>query len=307
MNPATIDKLADSLSLQADFNQVTKREPIRVSQLSGVERLHVHDPDIGDTTVIFKYATSPFTTEAAVLQWFQLHGVPVPWIRASDQRDGVLGMLLTDLGPPIREPTIIEAAQAAVAVHQVPPQAGVAVYDADRLAELPNRCIRHLSQLRGAGRWTTTDHFTEQLTRLAGVARSRAAGATVAPCGTCHGEFQPTSVHISSRGWHLLGCARAFTGPGLLDLASWQGTTSAPDSDALDQVIETYITAGGTERTRWTRAGLPPARWALGWHRLRTADWHLEQATTWIPDPTQDPTIQELVRRHFAEAVDCLV
>jgi hypothetical protein len=38
--------------------------------------------------------------------------------------------------------------------------------------------------------------------------------------------------------------ARAFTGPGLLDLASWHGTIAPPDPQAAVRLITAYIKAG---------------------------------------------------------------
>ena len=43
-------------------------------------------------------------------------------------------------------------------------------------------------------------------------------GARLAPYGLCHSEFHPTSLHVGASGWRLLDWARAFRGPGLIDL-----------------------------------------------------------------------------------------
>lgn len=305
MNPATVDQLADSLTLRAGFNEITKRDSLHAWELSGVERLNVYD-EHGDRTVIFKYATAPLTGEASTLQWLIQHRVPVPQMLASDHRDGLLGILLEDLGEPLREPTLRDAAEAALAVHQATPLAGVIVYDTTRLGQMPARCSRSLQALQRAGRWTDVTDVAHQLQHLEQIGPTRAAGAELAPWGTCHSEFHPTSLHISPRGSRLLDWARVFTGPGLLDLASWQGTRDRPDIDALNALIDAYLAAGGDERATFNRAGLPAARWALGWHRIWITDWYLDQCTTWIADPGRDESYQDAVRRHLAEAIDCL-
>jgi hypothetical protein len=305
MNPTTIDALADSLTLRANFNEITTRDPLHVWELSGVERLHVYDEN-GDRTLIFKYATAPLASEAATLQWLIHHEVPVPHLLASDHRDGIGGLLLEDLADPVREATMHDAANAAVAAHRTPPLAGVILYDTARLGQLPSRCSRSLRHLQAAGRWTHAADVADQLKYLEHLSHTRASGAELAPWGTCHSEFHPTSLHISPRGWRLLDWARVFTGPQLLDLASWQGTREPPDLDALDALIDAYAAAGGDDRATSNRAGLPPARWALGWHRIWITDWYLDQCTTWIADPTRDQSCQDTVRRHLAEALDCL-
>ena len=306
MHSTTIDELADQLILRAGFNAITDCHTLHRRDLSGVDRLHVYD-EHGARTVIFKYAAAPLTTtEAATLQWLAHHQLPVPHLLASEHLGSALGLLLQDLGDPIREPTLTDAARAAVVAHRAPPVAGTAVLDTARLADLPARCNRLLRQLQDAGRWTAATDVADQLGALEEVAHQRAAGAELAPWGTCHSGFHPTSLHIGAHGWRLLDWARTFTGPGLLDLASWQGTRQPPDVDALDTLIDAYAAAGGDERVAFTRAGLPPARWALGWHRVWIIDWYLEQCTTWVADLSRDKDYQHAVRRHLAEALHFL-
>jgi aminoglycoside phosphotransferase len=100
---------------------VVRREPVRVWSMSGVERLHLQD----GTTAILKYAVERFAGEAAVLAHAAGHGVPVPRLLASTvQADGSGAMLLEDLGEPVKEADLQDAAAAAVAIHACPPLKG---------------------------------------------------------------------------------------------------------------------------------------------------------------------------------------
>src|SRR5262245_17552345 len=107
MHRATIDALYQRLTRRLD-GEVIDREEVRVWELSGVERLHL----AGGGTVIFKYAEQPFADEARVLRHVTGHELPVPDVLAATHSSGALGMLLTDLGPATREPTIVEAVTA---------------------------------------------------------------------------------------------------------------------------------------------------------------------------------------------------
>jgi hypothetical protein len=274
------------------------RVPIRLWVLSGVERVSIP----GGGTAIFKHAREPFTGEADVLEHLQAQGFPVPWVLAAVRREHDLGMLLEDLGEPVRSATDEDGAEAAVAVHAVKAPSRLAVLGQDALAALPGAARVSLDVLRARGRWVDTDGLDELLEQLAVAAHDLADGAEVAPFGLCHSEFHPTSVHIGASGRRVLDWARAFVGPGLLDLASWQGTTGPADLGALKRLIESYIHAGGTPDAAAPRAGLPAAAWALGWHRLWIIAWYLDQATTWINDPSQDNFVQGVVRRHLNEA-----
>lgn len=302
MDTAVVDALAEECLTLAGLPEPRQREPLRVWALSGVERVHL----ARGATVFLKYAQVPFTDEPRVLAHVADHGVPVPRLLASVVREDTMAMVLEDLGDPDRDATLADAATAAVVAHAAPPPPGLAKIDADALSALPTSCLRRLAELVDAERWPDPDYDVDRLQRLAEAAPARAEGATTTPFGLCHSEFHPTSVHITDRGWRLLDWARAFHGPGLLDLASWQNTAEAPDLDALDALIDAYVATGGAPSVRDLRGGLPASRWAVGWHRLWVIDWYLEQATTWIHDPTTDPIYQQVIRRHLAEALECL-
>ena len=264
LDAATIDALADECFELAELPEPRQREPLRVWALSGVERVHL----ASGTTVFLKYARAPFTDEPRVLAHVADHGVPVPALLASAVNGDTMAMVLEDLGDSDRDATTGDAARAAVTTHATPPPPGVARIDTAALQALPESCLRRLTELADAGRWPDPSYDTERLERLAALAPVRAEGAEAAPFGLCHSEFHPTSIHITERRWRLLDWARAFCGPGLLDLASWQNTAETPDLTVLDALIAAYMAAGGAPSTRDDRGGLPPARWAYGWHRL---------------------------------------
>lgn len=303
MDPSVIDALADTCFDHAGLPKPRRREPIRAWAMSGIERVHLP----GGHTVMFKYATGPFTKEPAVLAHVADHGVPVPRLLATATKGDLAAMVIEDLGDPIRDATIADAAPAAVATHHVPPPPEAAHVDAAALTLLPTRCQTSITALTDAGRWPDPANDVALLDQLAEAAESRAQGADIPPFGLCHGEFNPTSLHIGARGWRLVDWAAPLHGPGLLDLAGWQYTTHAPDLAAFDDLLHAYVAAGGPQAARAHRGGLPPARWAFGWHRLCIIDWYLQQATLWIADPTTDPTYHKVIRRHLTEAVQCLV
>ncbi|MEW1862895.1 MULTISPECIES: aminoglycoside phosphotransferase family protein [unclassified Streptomyces] len=279
------------------------RSPIRVWSLSGVERLTFPD----GATAIYKYAAEPFTAEDRFLRAAATAGIPVPDIAGSLVRDGLLGMVIEDLGEPVREAQDADGVTAAVTLHAAAPSTLVPALDEDALAALPGLALGHLRHLREAGRWTEgTEDIAEMLHALNGAAAKRAEGTTVAPWGWVHSEFHPTSLHIKADGWHLLDFARTFNGPGLLDLASWHGTIGNADPDRLRAFIETYVVAGGNRCALSTRGGLAPQAWALGWHRVWAIEWFMEQALRWINDPTSDEAYITVVRRHLHSAARLL-
>jgi hypothetical protein len=279
------------------------RDPLRVWSLSGVERLTFPD----GATAIYKYATEPFTSEDRVLHEAGSTGIPVPAVVGSLLRDDVLGMVIEDLGEPVRDAVDADGILAAVTLHGATPTTTLPVLDGDALAALPELARGHLLRLRDRGRWAAgTDDIADLLDTLAEAAAKRAEGTTTAPWGWVHSEFHPTSLHITSSGWRLLDFARAFTGPGLLDLASWHGTIDDADPGRLRHFIEAYVAAGGHPDALAERGGLTPEAWALGWHRVWAIEWFMEQALRWINDPAQDEAYIDVVRRHLRTAVQML-
>ncbi|MFD3580398.1 aminoglycoside phosphotransferase family protein [Streptomyces sp. NPDC058644] len=301
MDDSLISTLLTDLCVIADQPTPT-REEIRVWSMSGVERVTFPD----SSTAIFKYAVRPFDTESQALRLARTRGIPAPQLHACAHRDGWLGMLMEDLGTPIRNADDLDGAAAAVVLHNARIAHGLPLFDESALCSLPARALDHLDHLRKADRWPDTEDIESALDHIAQAAATRAAGTMTAPFGWVHSEFHPTSLHIGQRGWRLLDFARTFTGPGLLDLASWHGTLHAPDPTRLRVFIEQYVTEGGTPDVLAQRGGLSAEQWALGWHRMWAVEWFMEQSIRWINDPATDPSYIKVVRRHLTDILRLL-
>ncbi|GIH72831.1 phosphotransferase family protein [Sphaerimonospora thailandensis] len=303
MDELTVSRLCVELWVKAGFAGDPKREPIRAWSLSAVERLRFPD----GATAVFKFAAEPFTGEDRALKLAAMHGVPVPELHGSAVSGAILGMVMEDLGEPAREATDQDGAAAAAVLHRIRPSEMLPItLDTESLPRLPSRALAHFDYLRQVGRWESASDVGEMLTALHGVASVRAEGAERPPFGLCHSEFHPTSLHIGRTGWRLLDFARAFNGPGLLDLASWPGTQQPANPSRVRELIEAYVTTGGHPDALTSRGGLPAEVWALGWHRVWIVEWFMDQAVHWINDPTTDPAYITAVRRHLREAVRLL-
>jgi Phosphotransferase enzyme family len=274
------------------------REPIRVWDRSGVERLRLS----GGTSVVFKYAEAPFDAEDTILAALAARGLPVPAVYCAAHRGDILGMLLEDLGPEQRAAEDDDGAAAAVTLHAAGEIPGLPRLGQDDPAGLPARSLtaaRH--------HWPDAAGIHDMLQSLATAASARAQGAGTAPSGLCHSEFHPTSVHIGAGNqMRMLDFARAFNGPGLLDLASWPGTTGDPDPGRVEGLLHHYVAAGGTRHVLRERGGLPAADWALGWHRVWAAAWFIDRAPAWAAGPEADQAWRTAIGRHLAEAVTLL-
>jgi hypothetical protein len=281
-----------------------RREPLHVWQMSAVERVYLDDR----TTVILKTAAEPFTREADTLRHAAAHDVPVPTVLSSSHLEGwPLAMLLEDLGEhPEEDAPLTVGARAAVAVHACPPISDLPVMDAAALAQLPMQALDTLEALESQDRWPDAQELRAALEQIAEAAPQRAEGTDIPPYGMCHSEFHPTSLLEKDGTAVILDWARAFTGPGLLDLASWEDTPKPLNLAAITAMLDAYVAAGGTTSALRIRGGLPAAQWAGGWHRMWIAEWYLQQASHWIPDPANDVASQRTVRRHIQEAVQCL-
>ncbi|MFJ1644033.1 aminoglycoside phosphotransferase family protein [Streptomyces sp. NPDC088258] len=284
-NPSA--ELLDNL-LTATGQTTSRREEVRVWSMSGVERVTFPD----GSTAIFKYAKKPFDSEDQALRLAHTLGVPVPQLHTAAVLDGWLGMLMEDLGPSARDADDLDGVAAAVVLHSTRTASALPVLDRERLRTLPVRALEHLERLRKADRWQDTDDVEKALDRIAQAAEARSAGATLAPFG--------------ERGWRLLDFARAFTGPGLLDLASWHGTIEPPHPLRLRVFLEQYVVASGTPDALASRGGLTAENWALGWHRMWAVEWFMEQSVRWINDPATDPGYIKVVRRYLTDVLHLL-
>jgi hypothetical protein len=295
VHPDESAALLPILLRSAGLDPNAAREPIRVWARSGVERLRLP----GGATVVFKYAQSPFDREHIALRAAGAAGLAVPEVLAAHTDGGLLGMLLEDLGEPLREAADQDGAEAAVHLHRVPGTGELTRLNAGALAQLP--ALLH----KRAVRFELTEATLAAASALTAAAEDRAQGAERAPFGLCHSEFHPTSVLITADGWRLLDLARAFVGPGLLDLASWHGTIDAPDVARTAAFLETYVKAGGESLAVCDRGGLPAAQWALGWHRLWVAEWFSHQvALGWAQEDL--PLWSTAIERHTLEAAELL-
>ncbi|HWR49296.1 MAG TPA: hypothetical protein VN327_17055 [Pseudonocardiaceae bacterium] len=307
MNQVAVSRLLARLTAEAGLPRVTCREPIRVWRLSGVERLRPS----GGPTVVFKYARPPFTGEDRVLATLAAQAVPVPRVSAAAVLDGMLGMILEDLGDPVRAATEHDAAVAAVRLHAACPALWLDKLSEPELAALPGKALARLEALRAAGRFADASDLFSLLTALDRMAPARAAGTERPPFGFCHGELHPSALLITPRlitptGWRLLDFAMAFTGPGLLDLAAWSGLRRPADPPRTRRLIERYVHSGGHRDALADRGGLPAERWALGWHRVQAASWLLTCATSGVDEPVTDPRHLLVLRRQLTSAHELL-
>lgn len=296
MNPADASALLTPLLAAAYLDPHPVREQIRVWARSGVERLVFP----GGGSAVFKYAEEPFDREHLALREAAAAGIPVPAVLAAHTATGLLGMLLEDFGQPVRDADERDGAEAAAVLHHAPTTGRLARLDSSALTDLPERLLARAEPC------ALTEPTIAAARELAEAAEQRAEGAQTPPFGLCHSEFHPTSLFITADGWRLLDFARAFVGPGLLDLASWHGTLDAPDIDRLAAFIELYVTEGGAKSALDERGGLPAARWALGWHRLWAAEWFSEQIERGWAEADPNAWTQA-IERHALEAAELLL
>ncbi|MDM4723274.1 phosphotransferase [Micromonospora sp. WMMA1363] len=305
MSPLDVPQLnavCEELCQRAGLAAPTRREAIRVWELSGVQRLTLADGH----TVIVKYAMAPFTGEARVLRAAADAGVPVPAVLAATIHDNRLVMVMDDLGDPVREPDDIDGAAAAAALHQATIEpGGLHVWGEAQLADIPSSAIALLTGLRADGRLPGAADLLRPLDLLARDARRLVSGAETPPFGVVHGEFHPTALHIGRHGVHMIDFAMAYVGPGIFDLATWQGTRQPPDTARIDTQLHAYIHAGGDPRVLDPRGGQPADVWALGWHRLWSAAWFLRQAAS-AADDADDVRVEQIIRRQVTSAAGLL-
>ncbi|MEU8082540.1 aminoglycoside phosphotransferase [Micromonospora sp. NPDC049101] len=289
--------------LAASRRVPTRRHIIQTWELSSVERWFFPD----GSSLVCKIATAPFTGEATVLRALNNRQAPVPLLDGYTMRPDGVGMLMEDLGEPRRPATSAEVAATARWVHATAGIPNLPTFDEAGLARLPEQGLDALDELRRQGRFIHDAKGIEAvLQRLAATAQHRADGAERPPFGLCHGEFHRTSLHVSRTGCRLVDWAKAFTGPGLLDLATWFGTRTSTEPRLLARLIKAYVAAGGHPDAEVDRGGLPAVRWALGWHRVWAAWWLLTTAAAGHYQASADRRHTDVVLRQLRAAVDLL-
>jgi len=168
LDHATVDQLRRDLLTDAGNVQIG-RQVIQAWELSAVERVFLAD----GSSIVYKAAAAPFTNEAAVLQALNEQGAAVPALHRHAIHNRTLGMLMEDLGNPLRPPTTAEAAAAAARIHALPPMSALPTLDQAALAYLPEQALDALTALHQQTRFLNTGPIEELLEKLAKVARER--------------------------------------------------------------------------------------------------------------------------------------
>jgi hypothetical protein len=295
-----IDRLRAEFLGETGAPRLEGTEVLHSWQLSHVERWTT-----SEGTLVFKCAADPFTLEHEALADVRQARVPVPRLFAAKRGATTLGMLMEDLGRPKRQATDEDGVEAAVLLHAAAVPDRLASGSTEWLASLPERALRSLRLLQEE-RWQQAGDIADTLQSLGKAAHARASGAMTRPYGWVHSEFHPESVLVTETDRYLFDFARAFHGPGLIDLASWLGTVDSPSPDRARKLLEAYVHRGGPAEALNDRGGLPAPDWALGWHRVWVLAWFLDQALVWIRDPEADPAYMRTVRRHAHEAATLL-
>lgn len=258
----------------------------------------------GGDSVVLKCAREPFHHEDRILRHLAEQGLPVARVLSSSHADATLTMLLEDLGPELRSPTLAEAATAAVGIHSTQGPEGLIRLDGTALSVSLRHIEAHATELAQDDRWVANAQLTRVLDALVPFVDKFSASELLAPWGLCHSEFHPSSIHVGVARFGILDLARAFHGPQLLDLASYAGTRQPPDIAACRRLLDAYVAAGGDSRALVQREGLASERWALFWHRIWVAGVFTEDALTWVRGRDELVTYQRAVIRHLREALE---
>jgi hypothetical protein len=279
-------------------DQIHDRDVLWDWYLSRVERVNLGD----SSNIILKRSRWPLVDEGRVFQHLSQSNIPLPNLYFARVTDNELTLLMEDLGPIIHEPTLEEAAEFAVRAHAAVPPEGIPVLDEEALRSLPEKISNGIETLTERGRWHPSDRLHDLLEWISRYSSELSQDAAMPPFGLCHSEYHPTSLHIGTMKTALVDWARAFIGPGLLDLASWFGTFTPPDSEACRHLIELYVEAGGDSHALSDRGSLPAEDWAFFWHRIWVVDWFVASCLNWTNDESQDHIWQDVVERHLEEA-----
>ncbi len=278
---------------------VRDREVLSSWMLSRVERIYLED----GSTLIVKLSREPLTDEGRILDALRKSDIPLPDLYFAHNEGDLLKMVMEDLGPMKRLPMIEEIASFAVLTHTTPPPSKIPVLDERTLQNFIPNSLKALETLSHAHRWHDIDRVRESMERVKEAAVELSRGVNTPPFGLCHSEFYPPkSLHVGSHKTGLVDWARAFLGPGLLDLASVETTITSANPQSCRRIIEAYVRAGGAPEAAYPRVGLRAEIWALFWHRLWVVEWFISSCATWMDDTKQDEVYQQSVERFLNEA-----
>ena len=299
-NLLTLDDSRVTWLIQRTWPRVdfSSREVLWDWRLSRVERVHLND----GRSIILKRSRSPMKDDGRVQATLEGSGIPLTELHLVWSNCDTVTIVMEDLGPSRRNATPEEGAKVAVRVHAANPPAGLPVLGGDALCQLPSDIESGIKTLDSHGRWLDLDRIQPTIIGLVKRASELSKNADTAPFGLCHNEFNPTSLHIGTRKTALVDWGHPFIGPGLIDLAGWFWTTEKPDLEALREMIDAYVTAGGAPESKLERASMEPERWAYFWHRLWIVKWFVICQTTWQADRSQDGDWQRVIERHLGEA-----
>ena len=279
-------------------SQVAGRDVLQSGQLSRVERVTLDN----DSTYIAKRGTHLFTDEARTIRALVGSPIPMAELHVADLEGEFLTMLMEDLGPAKREPTIDDAGEMAVRMTQTKPPGHLPTEGQESLENLPQKIMTGIERLVSQGTWTNPDRIRRPVGDIAKAAPALSSSAEVRPFGLCHSSYDPSSLHIGSRKTALLDWQCTNVGPLLPCLANWFSIIDAPNMKACRRLIQEYVTAGGDPEAFDDRNNLRPEVWAFFWQRVAAAEWWITSQAKWQTSDTRDGGWQRAVERAIVDA-----
>ena len=279
-------------------SQVIGREVLQSTGFSRVERVTLD----GGASYIAKRGMYLATDEARTIR--ALHGSPIPIAEmyVADTEGEFLTMLMEDLGPASRQPSIAEAGEMAVLMTRTEPPDHLPTEGRESLQRLPQSIMAGIERLVSEGTWTNPDRVMRPVKDIAKAAPGLSSSAEMRPFGLCHREYHPTSLHIGTRKTALLDWQRTYVGPLLPCLANWFDTVDAPDLKACRRLIGEYVPAGGGREALDVRSDLRPEVWAFFWQRVAAAEWWITSQIEWQTSDTRNSGWQRAVERAIVDA-----
>jgi hypothetical protein len=279
-------------------SQVVAREVLRSTGFSHVERITLD----GGSSYIAKRGTLIATDEARTI--YALRGSPIPMAEmyVADTDGEFLTMVMEDLGPAKRVPTLEEAGEMAVLMTRTEPPDHLPTEGREFLEQLPQKIKAGIERLVSQGTWTNPDRIRRPVADIAKAAPGLSSSAEMPPFGLCHSSYHPTSLHIGARKTALLDWQRSYVGPLLPCLANWFSIPDAPDLKACRRLIKEYVSAGGDPEALDDRNNLRPEVWAFFWQRVGAAEWWITSQAKWQTSDTRDGGWQRAVERVIVDA-----